>query len=65
MDVPEALANEVENATPAQVPEIGITWAVQQCEALLAADAPCLHFYVMQHSLHVRRVVERLQRVIC
>ncbi len=64
VDIPEALVDEVEQATPSQVPNIGIAWAVKQCTALLDAGAPCLHFYVMQRSLHVRRVVEQLQTLI-
>ena len=65
VDIPEELAAQVADAAPAQVSDIGIVWAVKQCEALLDAGAPCLHFYVMQNSSHVRRVVEQLQRVIC
>lgn len=61
--VPEALAAEVEEAAPEHVRDVGIEWALRQCEALLSAGAPCIHFYVMQQSATVRRVVEGLRKL--
>lgn len=60
--VPEALAAEVEAADPADVPDVGIEWARIQCEELMSADVPCIHFYVMSNPEHVTRVVEPLRK---
>ncbi len=61
--VPEALAAEVEAAEDADVPEVGIDWARIQCEELMNADVPCIHFYIMSNAEHVTRVVEPLRKI--
>ena len=63
VEIPEELAGEVTEANPEHVPEIGIRWCVSQCEALLNAGAPCLHFYVMGRSSVVSQVVRRLRAI--
>ncbi|GIV60999.1 methylenetetrahydrofolate reductase [NAD(P)H] [Rhodocaloribacter litoris] len=63
VEVPEALAAEVEAARDEQVPEIGIEWALRQCEELLNAQVPCIHFYIMQTAAHVKRVVGALRKM--
>jgi methylenetetrahydrofolate reductase (NADPH) len=63
IEIPEALAAEVEAAKPEHVPEIGIEWARRQAEELLEAGVPCLHFYIMLRADHVRRVVEALRKM--
>ena len=61
VEIPEDLAGEVAEAADEHVEEVGIRWCVAQCEALMNAGVPCLHFYVMQRSKSVRQVVERLR----
>jgi methylenetetrahydrofolate reductase (NADPH) len=63
VSVPESLAAEVEAADDADVPEIGIDWARIQCEELMSAGVPCLHFYIMSNPEHVTRVVEPLRKM--
>ena len=63
VEIPEALAAEVEAARPEHVVDIGVEWARQQCEGLLEAGVPCVHFYIMQRSEVVRRVVEPLRKM--
>ncbi len=63
VEVPEELAAEIEAAPDAEVPEIGAAWAVRQCEELMAAGVPCIHFYIMQTARHVKRVVEALRKM--
>ncbi len=63
VDLPEALAAEVEAAKPEHVVDIGVEWARAQCEELLEAGVPCVHFYIMQRSEVVRRVVEPLRKM--
>ncbi len=63
IEIPEALAAEVEEARDEHVREIGIRWAVGQCEELMAGGAPGLHFYVLQESANVVQVVEALRKM--
>ena len=63
LEIPEALAAEIEAADDKQVSEIGIRWAVQQSQELFENGVPCLHFYIMQTAKHVREVVSRLRKL--
>lgn len=63
IEIPEALAAEVEEANPDHVADIGVEWAIKQSEELLNANIPCLHFYIMQTSKHVERVVSHLRKI--
>lgn len=63
IEIPEALAAEVEAAPEAEVPAIGARWAIQQAEELMRRDVPAVHFYVMQTAEHVIRVVEALRKM--
>jgi methylenetetrahydrofolate reductase (NADPH) len=46
---------------PQAVLDIGVDWAWRQCEALLAAGAPGIHFYTLNRSLATQRIFERLK----
>ena len=61
--IPEALAAEAEEAKPEHVTDVGVEWAIRQCEELLNAGVPCLHFYIMSTANVVRRVVEPLRKM--
>lgn len=63
VNVPEALAAEVESADDEDVPNIGIDWAIMQSEELMSADVPCIHFYIMSNPQHVIQVVEPLRKM--
>ena len=56
-EIPEALAAEVEAAAPERVADVGVEWARQQSDELLAAGVPGIHYYLMQTAAHVKRVV--------
>jgi methylenetetrahydrofolate reductase (NADPH) len=60
-DLPEDLVAEIDAAKDEHVADIGIEWAIRQSEELLAADVPCLHFYIMSSARTVKRVVEPLR----
>lgn len=48
IDLPLELAREVETCkTNADVREVGIEWAIQQCKELKAANVPALHFFTL------------------
>jgi len=63
VELPEALAAEVEAAKPEHTVDIGVDWAIAQCEELFEAGVPCIHFYIMQRAQVVRRVVEPLRKM--
>ena len=46
----------------AAVLEIGVDWAWQQCEALLAGGAPGIHFYTLNRSRATQLIFERLRQ---
>ena len=61
LEIPEALAAEVEEAKPEHVAEVGIEWAYRQAEELMNADIPCIHFYILQKAAAVKRIVKKLK----
>jgi methylenetetrahydrofolate reductase (NADPH) len=61
VEIPDALSDEVLNAKPEHVAEIGVEWAVKQSQELLAHGAPALHFYVMQSANAVKKLMARLK----
>ncbi|HSL88921.1 MAG TPA: methylenetetrahydrofolate reductase [Ignavibacteriaceae bacterium] len=61
VNIPEALADEVSNAKPEHVLDIGIEWAVKQVEELLNKNVPSVHFYIMQNSKPIIKLMERLK----
>ncbi len=63
VEIPEALAAEVEAADPRHVPEIGVEWAMRQVEELMNANLPCVHFYIIQTADVVKRVVKTFRKM--
>jgi methylenetetrahydrofolate reductase (NADPH) len=63
VNIPEELAAEADAADKDQVVEVGIEWAIRQCEELLTSGAPAVHFYIMSRAYPVKKVVEALQKV--
>ncbi|MFK7844233.1 MAG: methylenetetrahydrofolate reductase [NAD(P)H] [Rhodothermales bacterium] len=61
LEIPEALAAEVEEAKPEHVVDVGVEWAIRQAEELMNANLPCVHFYILQKADIVKRVVSRLR----
>ena len=63
LEIPEALAAEVEEADPKHVADVGVEWALKQAEELMNAGVPCVHFYILQKTGVVKRVVSKLKGV--
>lgn len=63
VEIPEALAAEVEAAKDEHVADIGVEWALRQAEELMSGGAPAVHFYIMESAKHVVRVVEALRKM--
>lgn len=60
-DIPGELAEAIEGASDREgVIEAGVSWAVKQTEELLNAKVPSVHFYVMQRSAAINRVMSKL-----
>jgi len=60
VDIPAALADEAAGVADERVLDVGVEWALAQALELLERGVPALHFYVMQSSRGVRRLLERL-----
>jgi len=51
LDLPDALMDELEKCkTNGEVKEVGIEWAISQCQELIKAGVPSLHFYTMSKA---------------
>ena len=60
VEIPATLADEVAGAPPDKVLEVGVEWAAQQAAELLAAGVPAVHFYIMQSSHAIKKLMARL-----
>ncbi len=58
-EIPSELADAVER-DPKHALDIGVEWAQRQTRELIERGAPSIHFYVMQSSKAVTRVIEGL-----
>jgi methylenetetrahydrofolate reductase (NADPH) len=61
VNIPEELSDEVMAAKPEQILDIGVDWAAKQVEDLFENNVPGVHFYIMQNSKPVKRLMERLK----
>ena len=61
ISLPPALTQEALAADPKHVIDIGVEWALRQAEGLLAHGVPSLHFYIMQSSEAIIKVLDRLK----
>jgi len=59
--IPEELSDEVNEARPEQVEEIGVNWAENQVKELLDANVPAIHFYIMQNSSAINLLMNKLK----
>ena len=59
-DIPPALADEALAAADDHVGDVGVEWTVRQTQELLDRGVPSVHFYVMQSSRLVSRVIDKL-----
>lgn len=60
VNIPEELADEVQEAKPEHVPEIGVNWAVKQVEELFNRNVPAVHFYIMQNADPINKLMKKL-----
>ncbi len=60
IDVPNELAEEIEQAKPEHVLDIGVEWTAKQVEDLLNNNVPAIHFYIMQNSTPIKKLMKKL-----
>ena len=61
VNIPDSLADEIYSAKPENVLDIGVEWAAKQVGELLDKNVPSVHFYIMQNSKPVIKLMERLR----
>lgn len=61
INIPDELSDEVMAAKPEHVLDIGIEWAAKQVEELLNKNVPSVHFYIMQNSKPIIKLMKRLK----
>jgi len=62
VDIPAELSMEILENNEKDVLAIGVNWAVRQVEELLNARVPAVHFYIMQKSAPIKRLMKKLGR---
>ncbi len=60
IDLPEDLIEEVMEADDKHTVDIGVEWAYKQVTELLDNGVPALHFYVMQRSAPIKKLMKKL-----
>ena len=60
IDLPTDLTREIMKHDSKDIHEIGVEWAYQQAKELLAKGVPAIHFYVMQNSRVINKLMEKL-----
>jgi len=61
IDIPQELSEEILEAKPEHVIDIGVEWAYKQVEELLNKKVCAVHFYIMQSSKPVTKLMEKLK----
>ncbi len=61
INLPQDLVDEVNASKPERVIDVGVEWAANQVEELLKNNIPSVHFYIMQNSQPVVKLMERLK----
>jgi len=60
--MPDELVSAMEIGSDDDCREIGLEYALKQCDALMGSNVPALHFYVMQDVKHVKEIVSTLKK---
>ncbi len=61
INIPDGLSDEVMAAKPEHALDIGVEWAAKQVEELLNKNVSSVHFYIMQNSKPIIKLMERLK----
>jgi methylenetetrahydrofolate reductase (NADPH) len=61
IEIPDELSSEVLEAKKEHVFDIGVEWALKQCEELLNKGVPSLHFYIMNNAKPIEKLFKKLK----
>ncbi len=61
IEIPAELSDAVQEAKPEHVAEIGIEWTLRQTEELLNRGVPAVHFFVMQSTRNITKLLDTLK----
>lgn len=61
ISLPTELSDEIFAAKPEHVLDIGVEWAAKQVEDLLSNKVSSVHFYIMQNSKPIVKLMDRLK----
>lgn len=61
INIPDELSDEIMAAKSEHVLDIGVEWAAKQVEELLNKKVPGVHFYIMQNSKPIIKLMEKLK----
>jgi methylenetetrahydrofolate reductase (NADPH) len=59
--IPEELANEISEAKPEHVTDVGARWSAKQVSELFNKGIPAVHFYIMQSVKPIKKMFEYLK----
>jgi len=62
IDIPPKLSDKIVRQNKDKIYQIGVDWAVQQCQELVDAQVPCIHFYIMNTAREVAEVVSTFHK---
>ncbi|MEE8335147.1 MAG: methylenetetrahydrofolate reductase [Candidatus Neomarinimicrobiota bacterium] len=61
VDIPPELSSKVKGQPKEEIRKIGNQWALDQCQELLKAKVPCIHFYIMSSAKGVVDIISQLR----
>ena len=59
--IPDECADEISEAKPEHVLDIGVEWTTKQVEELLDRNVLSVHFYIMLNSKPIKKVMDKLK----
>jgi methylenetetrahydrofolate reductase (NADPH) len=62
INLPDEFVEEVYSSKPEHVMDVGVEWAAKQVEDLFKNKVPSVHFYIMQNSLPVIKLMALLKK---
>ena len=61
IDLPIELAEEINEAKPEHVVDVGVEWARKQVEELMNKNVPAIHFYIMQNTGPISKLLSKIK----
>lgn len=60
VDLPAEFTNEIMEAKPENILEVGLNWTLKQVTELFENNVPAIHFYIMQDSKPINMLMHKL-----